>query len=250
MLKKLTTLALVSIFAFNFANAQTIKNCDISVEITSPVNNAVIPHGDSVFVSFNYTNHGPDVLPAGDTLFFDSPAGVLFSALLIDLPVNSTIIMNNSLIVWNPTNDTLSADICILHVPQDSITYANGSHPTKTYNDSNTVNDLSCVHIFLKGLDSTTAIKNIGSENPLLSLYPNPAKDVIHFQLNQQLQSVYSNAIITDIQGRIVKTVTPLRSVGNEYSINISNLNNGIYFIELQSQDAVNKVKGKMIISK
>jgi hypothetical protein len=62
----------------------------------------------------------------------------------------------------------------------------------------------------------------INNQNNKISLFPNPAKDIIYLS-NCFSDSYYS---ITDVNGRIIKTGNLL-----ENSVNIQSLDNGIYFI-------------------
>lgn len=64
--------------------------------------------------------------------------------------------------------------------------------------------------------------------NTNLVVYPNPAKDYLHFKVkNVLLYKVY------DVYGRLVKS----DSLGSRQSIPIENLSNGIYFIKLIAKD-------------
>lgn len=250
-MKKFTTAFFIAFSCFTIAHGQTIRNSDISVEITSPATNVVVPYGDSVIVSFNYTNHGPDVLPAGDTLFFSTSAGVIYSALLMDLQVNGTIMMNDFLIFWNPTEDSITADICVLHIPQSSVQYQNGSSPATTYIDPDTTNDLSCISAHFEGLsDSTTAVPHIAQSSSQLSIFPNPATSQIQFSDPTLENWNLSTVFISDISGRVILKADPKRSSPHSYSVDISNLVNGIYFLEVNSQDGKNSQKAKFVISK
>ena len=61
-----------------------------------------------------------------------------------------------------------------------------------------------------------------------IAVYPNPAKDIINISSDElEIQSV----VLNDINGRMVKSATNLSQ------INISDLNNGIYFAEITTNE-------------
>jgi len=62
------------------------------------------------------------------------------------------------------------------------------------------------------------------------TIYPNPANDVINIS---STLAVIKNAVITDVNGRIVKEISSL----NNNQIDISNLNSGIYFLSIESSE-------------
>ena len=69
--------------------------------------------------------------------------------------------------------------------------------------------------------------------------YPNPTKNTINFQSNITLK----NVIITDLQGRIILK----KSINDNLSINVSNIKNGVYFINLYDKNNT-LIKTKKII--
>ena len=86
----------------------------------------------------------------------------------------------------------------------------------------------------------TAQTTNVGIENHLLnsiSLYPNPANDVVNVQCtmnNVQLEGVE----IIDVYGKVVRTVVG----ANNYSpirINVSGLANGMYFVRVTTDEGV-----------
>lgn len=248
MIKKLTLL-LAATFSIMAAKAQDTAHADISVALDSPAPNVVIPYGDTAHLSFTYTNHGPDVLPAGDTLFFVASGGiVLYSKLLMDLPVNSGITMNDVVYYFNPTEDSIHLDVCIVHIPQSSVQYTGGSHPATTYVDNDTTNDMSCVSIILDGPTVGIGDRKVVAE--ALTLYPNPATDQLYADFSAQ-GSKELKAVVKDIAGRVV-SVKMLQSRSGagvqKYGIDVSGLHPGIYFLELGSGEKT--ARGKFVIAR
>lgn len=78
-----------------------------------------------------------------------------------------------------------------------------------------------------------TGLKNIFKNSASIGLYPNPASSVAVIQTNNKGAISYS---LNDITGKVI-----LNGEGNE--INLSNLNNGIYFVTVKSGTEVIAVK-------
>jgi len=83
----------------------------------------------------------------------------------------------------------------------------------------------------LIGVDTFSVDRPLATEsfvNKNFSVYPNPANDVIN--INKTSNVAMTSAQVTDINGRVVK------SVNNEVSqINISELNAGVYFLKINT---------------
>ncbi len=74
---------------------------------------------------------------------------------------------------------------------------------------------------FAIGTNSSSNIENISNS---ISIYPNPATDILHFNQAQTYE-------IFDIQGRVLK-----KSEAEQNSANISELKNGMYFIKIENK--------------
>ncbi len=79
-----------------------------------------------------------------------------------------------------------------------------------------------------------------------INIYPNPASDILNISINeqQQLKAIQ----VVDMSGRICFTASFNESSLNQFSIDISHLSSGIYFVELML-DEITK-RQKLIISK
>lgn len=208
------------------ATAQ-VKNADISVAITSPANNVVIPAGDSLYLSFDYTNNGPDVLPAGDTVFFFSGGIVLYSHLNADLPVGGGISMNDMIYYHNPTNEPISGSFCILHIPQSAVTYPNGGGTARTtYQDPEPLNDTSCIMATLETTPSN--LKAVKAAKDQFEVFPNPASEKLFVNLLQNGTDV-EISIINNL-GQVVR-VEKVNATREKMELDVTQLPAGIYFI-------------------
>lgn len=72
------------------------------------------------------------------------------------------------------------------------------------------------------------------SLNTLISLYPNPASDV--FYINNKSEQTVSNIAVYAINGRLVKEV---KNAAETNAIQVSDLQNGIYFVKLTVGESV-----------
>lgn len=81
-------------------------------------------------------------------------------------------------------------------------------------------------------------VLNVEDQNPdTISLYPNPVKD--YFRI-QGLGNITTDIRITDINGKLVKNLSG-HSLDN--TINISQLQTGVYFIQIGSQNSQKSYK-------
>jgi len=65
-----------------------------------------------------------------------------------------------------------------------------------------------------------------------ISVYPNPATDVVTISFESSIQSTTNEIVIRDIQGKVVYQLSGLTNSNNTV-INTSHFSNGVYFIEL-----------------
>lgn len=90
-------------------------------------------------------------------------------------------------------------------------------------------------------LDSVLLIKDISIED-IAEIYPNPSKGEFSYKINSDFDHLY----IYDIKGDIVHKQTFLERQDN---VNVSNLNNGLYFIRFSKNGQAGK-SVKLIIQK
>ena len=88
------------------------------------------------------------------------------------------------------------------------------------------------------GIDTFSVDRPLASTDSFfknnISVSPNPAKDFITISSSSNV--VIDSAVITDINGRIVKTSTSSQ-------INISDLNSGVYFLKITTDQGVGTTK-------
>jgi hypothetical protein len=88
--------------------------------------------------------------------------------------------------------------------------------------------------------DSITGINEENGFQYKLKVYPNPSKEIFHFQFNDIREQIKSLEI-TDVTGRTVYTINK-----NVYEINLSSVVNGIYFYSVQTKKG-RVFKGKLV---
>jgi hypothetical protein len=110
------------------------------------------------------------------------------------------------------------------------------------------INEIIYLEIDTTELGNTsTNISEISSLDNI-SLYPNPAANSTNVNL-YSLENKNTTLRLTNIMGKIVSEVNiNLLSGNNNINLNISNLKNGIYFINSESINETNSIK--LIISK
>lgn len=87
----------------------------------------------------------------------------------------------------------------------------------------------------------STGIDKLSGIN--ISVYPNPVKDLINFELD--INSF--NVSIIDVTGKIVKVAS---SINNKLTVSTSNLNNGIYFYSVYDNGGNIIATNKFIVAK
>jgi hypothetical protein len=69
-----------------------------------------------------------------------------------------------------------------------------------------------------------------------ISLYPNPAVDVVNIAAAESIDQV----LVFDLMGRLVKDATP---GSNDFRLDVSHLNKGVYMVQLKAGDKVATTK-------
>lgn len=90
---------------------------------------------------------------------------------------------------------------------------------------------------------STTGVNLLNKEikSNSLNIYPNPAKEILQIRISDKtLKNV--NIIITDIIGKIIID-EPVLTDTNEFSLPVSALRTGVYFLTIQTGSEINRMK-------
>jgi subtilisin-like proprotein convertase family protein len=133
-------------------------------------------------------------------------------------------------------------------VPNDMFLSLNGQDPQGTWtlrvidnynNDGGTIDAVSIEVCHIEA-----PLSNGDFENNLFSIYPNPAKELLYFNLNT-IDLNQSKIEIFDIQGRKISS-TSVES--NQGSISIANLNDGVYILIFENGNT--KYQQKLVVKK
>ena len=89
--------------------------------------------------------------------------------------------------------------------------------------------------------DNTLTVETFTSETITIGLFPNPAKDFVTIS-NPNGVSL-QKATITDVTGRVVKSVDLGGVTANEKTINVSSLNSATYFVTILSSNGATTKK-------
>lgn len=106
-------------------------------------------------------------------------------------------------------------------------------------NFSNNMNIPSFINYSLFVDESGTVIKTPEISDLEISIYPNPANKYLNIHLNKR---IYVEQIsITDIKGQ--KTIYDIQSFTDEYKIDIENLIDGVYIVEIVADSQISRLK-------
>ena len=149
-------------------------------------------------------------------------------------------------------SNTQKLDGIIYKVLDSTSTWVNNSKYTIFY-DQNDQANLGLIYYTLNGNtwntyassrilfhQSTTGI-NETKLQLMVSIYPNPANDYLNI-LNEKQSLKNSKIIISDLLGKTISSSTILNE-GNEYSLSINELNTGVYFLTVQTANAIKRMK-------
>jgi archaellum component FlaG (FlaF/FlaG flagellin family) len=249
-MKRMTQLmvALAATMTLSIATqAQTVRDCNLGVTLTSPAASQSVPYGDTAWITFDITNNGPDSILAGDTMFYALNGDVLFEQISTGIPSGGTASFDPGYYFLSDTAADLNIELCLLLLNQSDITYNPGNIPALvTYNDNDSTNDESCVSFTLKGSGTTGIVDFKDIEKETLSLYPNPATAEVRFNINLDKTEAVQVSV-KDIAGREVMRHDFGRVPANAsapFSLDISRLTPGLYFVELNtgSRKAIGKL--------
>ena len=167
----------------------------------------------------NATTHMPDTI---DILANDCGTVSPITPTITTQPVNGTAVVANGTIIY-----TSNAGFA----GKDSIMY--------TDTDPNNLTATAWVHInvnFGVGISEANEVK--------VNMYPVPASNELHIQFDNKGNTT---AHIYDVVGNLVKVVSLTQNSSN---INVTNLTNGIYGIQLVDESNTIIARGKFAVSK
>jgi len=268
MKKILTSLALLGVVS-GAAYAQ--RTIDVEVRLYPPqtTDGTLIETltncsaADSFVFGYDIINHGPDNIVAGDSVFIQDPesetsSNVWYFVLSEGINVGDTANLYAGMSHYDMTNVLYTSDGTTI-APSDA-PFADGEYVYAVIfdrlsgedgvvaTDPNDTNNIAGALITMEactnGIGSLT-----GLEKSDLTIFPNPATSIVNVTYN--FNATTSASIrISDITGRVVLSQDLGKQTpgAQQFSIDVNALNNGIYSIELITDQE--RAISKLTISK
>jgi hypothetical protein len=254
-----TSIALLTAFAFG-ASAQQ-RTTELETLWISPDTGVIntLPCTDSFDVEFLYINRGPNDILVTDTFFFYGPFTPEGQVNYV-VP-DSTVKVNDTLIHYGFKMAVAEIELLasltdgsFLNAPFDDDDYFMFSQGQGFYNAQTPpagyleLLDGASAGTGVK-IDCATGLTDLfgNSKKQTLVTYPNPTNGKLAFKFN--FNNTVASVRITDIAGRVVMTKEFGKQSGEkELSMDISTLNNGMYFLELTAGDV--RAVGKVTVQK
>ncbi len=235
-MKKIYTLLAAALLLAGAATAQ--KKVNLKFQIVSPANGSTIQAGVVLNQKLIVTNLGPGAIVATDTVFMHDPfsqQGFIWLYTGYSKAVGDTIQLNKT---YTPstTNGNGTRTYCVYG-------YARSGTATKTDSTSTTPGQVCNSVTFAGGLGiAGTATLTEASNTEAITIFPNPAYGTISMSYVAKNSSELT-ARVVDITGRAVRSISFGKVYAGQtgFKMDISNLNTGIYFVELR-QDGIRAI--------
>lgn len=201
--------------------------------------------GEDSYLAYGFKNLGPNALLAGDTLFYADPFGANGVILSVGIPVNDTVFLGIDTVKISNGPATGAFDWCLSFI-QFGLDTVN-----PVVIDPVDGNNETCHSVNLVNRNGTSSIFDVfkdGKANAL-NIYPNPVNNEVNFKF-EFTNTTTSTVRITDLTGRtiLVKEFGKQSFGEKQLSVNVSSLLNGMYYIELITDDK--RAISKMTIKK
>lgn len=251
MKKALTLLFLIGLTSTLFAQ----KNLDISLDqIAEPTElNSEIGVGTRIPIRMICKNNGSDGMVAGDTLYWNALIiDIATSQIIVQIPQNATS-GNAYLTVLErdvPVGDTISVGrnfSTTAYVEYSRTIRFGGScgaiDRSNPVNDPNTDNNSTYTDITWWNVDRNGVSVEKLDYNNNIALYPNPANTELNLQLKYAKLADVSVELI-DITGKVILSENVSTSISDAgYTIDVSNVPNGMYIVRVINGDQINTSK-------
>jgi hypothetical protein len=218
MKKIYSIIAAVAISATAFS-----QGFDLEVNLVTPASGSTQAASAAVPVEFTITNNGPSTLLAGDTLFVGYTKGTQAAYSLTNVAGQASGFLLQSDLAPGAALTTGSNDFDLSSfVNGDTvivICYGTGL-AALSGNDPDETDPTNNADLFFIG--GTSSVAELSAE---VSVYPNPAVNVLNIEANEEVESIS----IVALDGRVVLEAE------NTTSVNVSNLNTGRYIYRVRT---------------
>jgi hypothetical protein len=233
-MKRIYMALALGVFAFS-ASAQR----SIDLEMLHAVPSTIVIDSvnlSNTVIAWGIVNHGPDNLLTTDTVKWSTPSGTYYYKPTVAVAMGDTLGFTDTLQFTDGPADG-PIDWC------DSVWSISSTASTIT--DPVPANNKVCTTVTIDNRNGATGIFTNGLVTASLAIYPNPASDKVNFKYTFPKSSEVS-VRITDIAGRtaLTKDFGKQAQGEKEFMLDISALQNGVYYIELISDNkrAINKL--------
>lgn len=212
-------------FAAIFAATSLMAQYDLEAILENPTEGSTVGGDNTTTFSYSVRNNGPNAVAQGDTIWLSYTVGTnlydldgqLNAASGIILPApfpvgfTLTAAMLQTSVTINTSAITATTEVC------GFVIGTNGAIDTPTDpNDTDNANNFSCFEVTPPAL-STNELTELS-----ISVFPNPAKDVLNIVANDEIASV----VITTMDGKTVVTA-------DSKTIDVASLNVGMYIYKV-----------------
>jgi hypothetical protein len=215
-----------------------------------------IPCSDSFNLEFLFINRGPETITTADTFFFYAPftpdGQVNYRVTTAAIPTNDTIVhyrfkyTRGQIQRLADPNDNF-ADVYppfangnyVMYGVVGGFTNAQTPPPNYLREDTTAASESGTAATAIKIDCGTSGIDDVfaGLDRQSLSVYPNPASGYVSFKYDFANHAM-ATVRVTDISGRVILVKDFGKQSGQkEISVDISSLNNGMYYLELVTDD-------------
>lgn len=179
-----------------------------------------------------------------------------FNTMTFVLPVkmidfNATAVNNEKIVTWKTTSEE-NANRFEVYRSIDGVNYTlvaevaaagySQSLQSYTYSD-NSVNENVTVFYKLKLVDNNgsfawskiVTIASTGATTKVQSVYPNPTHGTLNINLSEVSDELFTVEVM-DAFGKVYQTINSSDLMTNNISFDLSDLNNGIYFVKISSE--------------
>lgn len=244
-MNKLPVLVLLFFCYFITANAQ--RYTDLDATLLSPLANDTVMVDNQFDIVLQVVNKGVDTFRAtdsaqfvlefdGNPIYFSIGGGPSLPYLPyvgVEIVPGDTALVGFSFTLFSGW-DLGNTNFCARYIP------FNGADPIE---DTVLTNNGGCATILIS--DGTTSVYNVKQMNQTVSVYPNPATDVVHVKtvLNKSEHIIFS---LVNIMGQtVLKQDLGIKTTGEQdIPVNLNNMPKGIYGYQLMIGSEV--LKGKI----
>lgn len=195
---------------------------DVSVTLNAPASGTTFEVNTPIGTDLTITNVGPDTLFVGDTVVYGyALGGGILAAYIAERPTDTVLPGESWTITENIEFSALSGasavDFCAIAAFADT-----------NVTDVNLANNQSCISVTT--VDGTANIEGLVWENITVSAFPNPATDVVTFEVNG---TDATNVTIVGLDGKVVASQ---EITGTTTEVNVADLKAGVYIYTIYAE--------------